>query len=207
MSLLERQKSNLVCWRLLFELVSQKFFLKIQLAELLHVLFMLSAAPVVWEGDPGLKLRDLVVKFSRWILGPCFLSSWLNKNLLSFFIIVIKLAVAGIITNEDQTVRLARAGLAVSILILCWVLLLHESPCPCQWVFAIAGLLSGSLSKEQIHLDLRLMIFWFWSAIWIEFVLLCSSRNLYLMPIQFLMTSLTLNDIHHLWSWLVMMGR
>jgi len=44
--------------------------LKIELAELLHVLFMLSAAPVVWEGDPGLKLRDLVVKFSRWILGP-----------------------------------------------------------------------------------------------------------------------------------------
>ena len=34
------------------------------------MLFMLSAAPVVWESDPGLKLRDLVVEFSRWILGP-----------------------------------------------------------------------------------------------------------------------------------------
>ena len=37
------------------------------------MLFMLSAAPVVWEGDPGLKLRDLVVEFSRWILGPYFI--------------------------------------------------------------------------------------------------------------------------------------
>lgn len=31
---------------------------------------MLSAAPVLWEGDSGLKLRDLVVQFSRWVLGP-----------------------------------------------------------------------------------------------------------------------------------------
>jgi len=49
--------------------------LKIELAELLHVLFMLSAAPMVWEGDPGLKLRDLVVEFSRWILGPYSIST------------------------------------------------------------------------------------------------------------------------------------
>ena len=75
MSLLKRQKSNWVCWRLLVDLVDQQSFLKIELAELLHVLFMLSAAPVVWEGDPGLKLRDLVVEFSRWILGPYFIST------------------------------------------------------------------------------------------------------------------------------------
>ena len=45
------------------------FFIE-ELAELLDVLFMLSAAPVVWEGNSGLWLRDLVVEFSRWILGP-----------------------------------------------------------------------------------------------------------------------------------------
>jgi len=31
---------------------------------------MLSAAPVLWVGNPGLKLRDLVVEFSRWVLRP-----------------------------------------------------------------------------------------------------------------------------------------
>ena len=36
---------------------------------------MLSAAPVVGEGDSGLKFRDLVVEFSRWVLGPKFLST------------------------------------------------------------------------------------------------------------------------------------
>ena len=41
-----------------------------ELAELFDVLFMLSAAPVLWVGNPGLKLRDLVVEFSRWVLGP-----------------------------------------------------------------------------------------------------------------------------------------
>ena len=39
------------------------------------MLFMLSAAPVVWESDPGLKLRDLVVEFSRWVLGPYLIST------------------------------------------------------------------------------------------------------------------------------------
>ena len=34
------------------------------------MLLMLSAAPVLWVGNPGLKLRDLVVEFSRWVLGP-----------------------------------------------------------------------------------------------------------------------------------------
>ena len=36
---------------------------------------MLSAAPVVGEGDSGLKFRDLVVEFSRWVLGPKFFST------------------------------------------------------------------------------------------------------------------------------------
>ena len=36
---------------------------------------MLSAAPVLWEGDSGLKLRDLVVEFSRWVLEPKVLST------------------------------------------------------------------------------------------------------------------------------------
>ena len=30
---------------------------------------MLTAAPVLWVSNPGLKLRDLVVEFSRWVLG------------------------------------------------------------------------------------------------------------------------------------------
>ena len=34
------------------------------------MLLMLTAAPVLWEGDSGLKFRDLVVEFSRWVLGP-----------------------------------------------------------------------------------------------------------------------------------------
>ena len=34
------------------------------------MLLMLSAAPVLWEGHSGLKFRDLVVEFSRWVLGP-----------------------------------------------------------------------------------------------------------------------------------------
>ena len=39
------------------------------------MLLMLSAAPVLGEGDSGLKLRNLVVEFSRWVLGPKFLST------------------------------------------------------------------------------------------------------------------------------------
>ena len=34
------------------------------------MLLMLTAAPVLREGDSGLKFRDLVVEFSRWVLGP-----------------------------------------------------------------------------------------------------------------------------------------
>ena len=39
------------------------------------MLLMFSAAPVLWVGNPGLKLRDLVVEFSRWVLGPKVLST------------------------------------------------------------------------------------------------------------------------------------
>ena len=33
------------------------------------MLLMLSAAPVMWEGNSGLELRDFVVEISRWVLG------------------------------------------------------------------------------------------------------------------------------------------
>ena len=39
------------------------------------MLLMLSAAPVLGEGDSGLKFRDLVVEVSRWVLGPKVLST------------------------------------------------------------------------------------------------------------------------------------
>ena len=39
------------------------------------MLLMLSAAPVLWVGNPSLKLRDLVVEFSRWVLGPKYTST------------------------------------------------------------------------------------------------------------------------------------
>ena len=41
-----------------------------ELAELFDVLLMLSTAPMLWEGDSGLKLRNLIVEVSRWVLGP-----------------------------------------------------------------------------------------------------------------------------------------
>ena len=46
-----------------------------ELTELFDVLLMLTAAPVLREGDSGLKFRDLVVEFSRWVLGPRGLST------------------------------------------------------------------------------------------------------------------------------------
>ena len=39
------------------------------------MLLMLSAAPVVWEGNSGLKLRDFVIEISRWVLGPKYTST------------------------------------------------------------------------------------------------------------------------------------
>ena len=55
--------------------VAQTAFFVGELTELFDVLLMLSAAPVLWEGDSGLKFRDLVVEFSRWVLGPKVLST------------------------------------------------------------------------------------------------------------------------------------
>ena len=46
-----------------------------ELAEPFDVLLMLSAAPVLWVGNSGLKFRDLAVEFSRWVLGPKVLST------------------------------------------------------------------------------------------------------------------------------------
>jgi hypothetical protein len=46
-------------------LIPQASFFVVELAKLFDVLLMLSAAPVLGEGDSGLKLRDLVVEFSR----------------------------------------------------------------------------------------------------------------------------------------------
>ncbi len=46
-----------------------------ELTELFDVLRMLSATPVLGKSDSGLKLRDLVVEFSRWVLGPRVLST------------------------------------------------------------------------------------------------------------------------------------
>jgi len=51
-------------------LIPQTSFLVVELAKLFDVLLMLSAAPVLGKGDSGLKLRDLVIEFSRWVLGP-----------------------------------------------------------------------------------------------------------------------------------------
>ena len=36
---------------------------------------MLSAAPVLWVSNPALKIRDLVVEFSGWVIGPKVLST------------------------------------------------------------------------------------------------------------------------------------
>ena len=46
-----------------------------ELAELFDVLLMLSTAPMLWEGDSGLKLRNLIVEVSRWVLGPVVFST------------------------------------------------------------------------------------------------------------------------------------
>ena len=49
--------------------IAQMPFFVSELAELFDVLLMLSAAPMLWEGDSGLKLRNLIVEVSRWVLG------------------------------------------------------------------------------------------------------------------------------------------
>ena len=57
-----------------WSIVQTAFFVG-ELAEPFDVLFMLSAAPVLWVGNPSVKLRDLVVEISRWVLGPKVLST------------------------------------------------------------------------------------------------------------------------------------
>jgi hypothetical protein len=74
--------------------IRQTDFFVGELTELFDVLLMLTAAPVLWEGNSGLKFRDLVVEFSRWVLGPKFLPTvehqhppnrWGEVNLLNHY--------------------------------------------------------------------------------------------------------------------------
>ena len=55
---------------LLLSVIDQQSFLEVELAELFNVLQVLSVAPVAWVGDSGFEFRDLIVEFSRWVLGP-----------------------------------------------------------------------------------------------------------------------------------------
>ena len=48
---------------------AQLGFLISELAELLDMELMLSTTPVMRKGNSGLKLRDLVVEVSRWVLS------------------------------------------------------------------------------------------------------------------------------------------
>ena len=61
-------------------MIPQTSFLVVELAKLFDVLLMLSAAPVLGKGDSGLKLRDLVIEFSRWVLGPNFSSTLVHDT-------------------------------------------------------------------------------------------------------------------------------
>ena len=56
--------------QLFLAVVLQLPFLIVELAQSLEVLLVLPAAPMVRERNSGLKLRDFVIKFSRWVLGP-----------------------------------------------------------------------------------------------------------------------------------------
>ena len=56
-------------WRPPDDPIPQASFFVVELAKLLDVLLMLSAAPVLGEGDSGLKLRNLIIEVSRWVLG------------------------------------------------------------------------------------------------------------------------------------------
>ena len=58
-------------------MICQTAFFVVELTELFDVLLMLTAAPVLREGDSGLKFRDLVVEFSRWVLGPRSSPQWI----------------------------------------------------------------------------------------------------------------------------------
>ena len=61
--------SSLLHYREFRSSLQMPFFVS-ELAELFDVLLMLSTAPMLWEGDSGLKLRNLIVEVSRWVLGP-----------------------------------------------------------------------------------------------------------------------------------------
>ena len=43
--------------------------MEVELTELRDVQIMLFAAPLAWDGDLGLSLRDFIVESSRWVFG------------------------------------------------------------------------------------------------------------------------------------------
>lgn len=55
---------------LFLSIITQKSFLIVELAKPFDIQLMLTAAPMLGESDSCLKLRDLIVEFSRWVLGP-----------------------------------------------------------------------------------------------------------------------------------------
>jgi len=54
----------------LLSVIDQLTFLVEQFAKPVHIHFVLPATPMLREGDSSLKLRDLIVEFSRWVLRP-----------------------------------------------------------------------------------------------------------------------------------------
>lgn len=54
----------------LFSVIAQLTFLVEQFAKPVQIHFVLPATPMLREGDSSLKLRDLIVEFSRWVLRP-----------------------------------------------------------------------------------------------------------------------------------------
>ena len=54
----------------LLSVIDQLTFLVKQFAKPVQIHFVLPAAPMLRGGDSSLKLRDLVVEFSRWVLRP-----------------------------------------------------------------------------------------------------------------------------------------
>ena len=54
----------------LLSVIDQLTFLVEQFAKPVQIHFVLPATPMLREGDSSLKLRDLIVEFSRWVLRP-----------------------------------------------------------------------------------------------------------------------------------------
>ena len=61
---------------LFLPVIDQQSFLEVELAEFFNVVLVLSTGPVLWAGDSGFEFRDLIVEFSRWVLGPGASPQW-----------------------------------------------------------------------------------------------------------------------------------